>query len=132
MGVIKAIAELFLITESLEAGTVNCFVDVEDDKELVRVVKELFLINIELEADIMKLGWSVDDILIHETPVLSTGKKTPEEDEIENDDAPLSEAAIEALIAIDLDSDRSLKLPLALGNSGVYVTEGSIEYNVGT
>ena len=65
MEVIKAIAELFLITASLEAGTVNCFVDVEDDKELVRVVKELFLINIELEADIMTLGWSVDDILGH-------------------------------------------------------------------
>ena len=63
MEVIKAIEELFLITESLKAGTVDCFVDVEGDKELVRVVKELFLINIELEADVMKLGWSVDDIL---------------------------------------------------------------------
>lgn len=66
----------------------------------------------------------------HETPVLSCGEKTPEEDEIENDDGPLSEAAIEALIDINLDSDRSLKLPL--GNSGVYVTEGSIEYNAGS
>lgn len=47
---------LFLIIESLEPGTVDWFVDVGDDKELARVVKELFLINIELEADIMKLG----------------------------------------------------------------------------
>lgn len=68
----------------------------------------------------------------HETPVLSSGEKTPEEDEIENDDGPLSEAAIEALIDIDLDSGRSPKLPLALGNSRVYVTEGSVEYNVGS
>lgn len=61
----------------------------------------------------------------HETPVLSSGEKTPEEDEIENDDGPLSEAAIEALIDIDLDSDRSLKLLLALGNSGVLNNVGS-------
>lgn len=137
MEVIKAIEELFLITESLEAGTVNCFVDVEDDKELVRVVKELFLINIELEADVMELGWSVDDILsdageADKVSLVNNACVEDEEDEIENDDGPLSEAAIEALIAIDLGSDRSLKLPLALGNSGVYVTEGSIEYNVGT
>lgn len=63
MEVIKAIEELFLITAALEVGTVDCFMDVEDDKDLTRVVKELFLINIELEPDIMTLGWSVDDIL---------------------------------------------------------------------
>ena len=65
--VITAIAELFLTIEALEALTVeldlDCLVDVEDDKELTRVVEELFSINVELEVDIMELGWSVDDIL---------------------------------------------------------------------
>ena len=65
--VITAIEELFLTIEALEALTVeldlDCLVDVEDDKELTRVVEELFSINVKLEADIMELGWSVDDIL---------------------------------------------------------------------
>lgn len=96
-----------------------------DDKELLPLKP--------VDASTVFCGGEVDTGKAdHETPVLSSGEKTPEDNEIENDDGPLSGAAIEAPIDIDLDSDGSLKLPLALGNSGVYVTEESVEYNEGS